>query len=138
MSEGVLPSKKTRTREQMEEERRLAFVAMTRAEDGLYLTEAEGFTHKGTPRYPSRFLLDIDPECLMFSHKPDQTALEAARAASCRVRRRYRRGNRYAEASLYRALRWARYHPRHQLPREAGRGIAMRSAHCERVNTRSI
>ena len=81
MSEGVLPSKKTRTREQMEEEHRLAFVAMTRAEDGLYLTEAEGFTHKGTPRYPSRFLLDIDPECLMFSHKPDQTALEAARAA---------------------------------------------------------
>ena len=81
MSEGVLPSKKTRTREQMEEERRLAFVAMTRAEDGLYLTEAEGFTHKGTPRYPSRFLLDIDSECLMFSHKPDQTALEAARAA---------------------------------------------------------
>ena len=81
MSEGVLPSKKTRTREQMEEERRLAFVAMTRAEDGLYLTEAEGFTHKGTPRYPSRFLLDIDPEYLMFSHKPDQTALEAARAA---------------------------------------------------------
>lgn len=81
MSEGVLPSKKTRTREQMEEERRLAFVAMTRAEDGLYLTEAEGFTHKGTPRYPSRFLLDIDPACLVFSHKPDQTALEAARAA---------------------------------------------------------
>lgn len=81
MSEGVLPSKKTRTREQMEEERRLTFVAMTRAEDGLYLTEAEGFTHKGTPRYPSRFLLDIDPECLMFSHKPDQTVLEAARAA---------------------------------------------------------
>lgn len=81
MSEGVLPSKKTRTREQMEEERRLAFVAMTRAEDGLYLTEAEGFTHKGTPRYPSRFLLDIDPKCLMLSHKPDQTALEAARAA---------------------------------------------------------
>ena len=81
MTEGVLPSKKTRTREQMEEERRLAFVAMTRAEDGLYLTEAEGFTHKGTPRFPSRFLLDIDPSCLLFSHKPDQTALEAARAA---------------------------------------------------------
>lgn len=51
----------------MEEERRLAFVAMTRAEDGLYLTEAEGFTHKGTPRYPSRFLLDIDPECDVFA-----------------------------------------------------------------------
>ena len=41
LSEGVLPSRKTRTVEAMEEERRLAFVAFTRAKDGLYLTEAE-------------------------------------------------------------------------------------------------
>ncbi len=81
MSEGVLPSKKTATLEQMEEERRLAFVAMTRAKDGLYLSEAEGFSHQGAARFPSRFLLDIDPSMLLFSHKPDETALEAARAA---------------------------------------------------------
>ena len=64
MSEGVLPSRKTSTPQGMEEERRLAFVAMTRARDGLYLTEAEGRSHEGAARYPSRFLLDIDPAAL--------------------------------------------------------------------------
>ena len=52
MTEGVLPSRKTDTPQGMEEERRLAFVAMTRARDGLYLTEAEGRGHEGAPRYP--------------------------------------------------------------------------------------
>lgn len=42
MNEGVFPSKKTDTIQKMEEERRLAFVAMTRAQKGLYLSEAEG------------------------------------------------------------------------------------------------
>ena len=37
MNEGVFPSKKTDTIQKMEEERRLAFVAMTRAQKGLYL-----------------------------------------------------------------------------------------------------
>jgi DNA helicase-2/ATP-dependent DNA helicase PcrA len=41
-SEGIFPSRKTASTEGMEEERRLAFVAMTRAEQGLYLTEPEG------------------------------------------------------------------------------------------------
>lgn len=81
MSEGVLPSRKTSTPQSMEEERRLAFVAMTRARDGLYLTEAEGRSHEGAPRYPSRFLLDIDPAALEFSNKPDERRIEDARAA---------------------------------------------------------
>ena len=59
MNEGIFPSKKTNTLQAMEEERRLAFVAMTRAEKRLYLTEAEGRNFDGSPRYPSRFLLDI-------------------------------------------------------------------------------
>lgn len=42
MNEGVFPSKRTDTIQGMEEERRLAFVAMTRAEKVLYLSEAEG------------------------------------------------------------------------------------------------
>ena len=37
LSEGVLPSRKTKTLEGMEEERRLAFVAVTRARDGPIL-----------------------------------------------------------------------------------------------------
>ena len=81
LSEGVLPSRKTRTVEAMEEERRLAFVAFTRAKDGLYLTEAEGFGHQGAPRYPSRFLLDIDPSALEFSNRPADSQLDDARSA---------------------------------------------------------
>lgn len=81
LSEGVLPSRKTRTGEAMEEERRLAFVALTRAKDGLYLTEAEGFGHQGAPRYPSRFLLDIDPAALEFSNRPADSQLDDARSA---------------------------------------------------------
>lgn len=42
MNEGIFPSRKVRTRQGMEEERRLAFVAVTRAEKGLYLSEADG------------------------------------------------------------------------------------------------
>lgn len=80
-SEGVLPSRKTQTPEGMEEERRLAFVAVTRARDGLYLTEAEGFGHEGAPRYPSRFLLDIDPAAIEFSNKPSDRHLDDARAS---------------------------------------------------------
>ena len=35
MNEGIFPSRKVRTRQEMEEERRLAFVALTRAQRGL-------------------------------------------------------------------------------------------------------
>ena len=81
LSEGVLPSRKTETPYAMEEERRLCFVALTRAKDGLYMTEAEGFNHQGSNRYPSRFLLDIDPNTLQFSNKPADEELERARAS---------------------------------------------------------
>ena len=67
MNEGVFPSRKTSTLPAMEEERRLAFVALTRAQKGLYLSEAEGRNFDGSPRYPSRFLLDIHPELMTFT-----------------------------------------------------------------------
>lgn len=72
MNEGVFPSKKTDTIQKMEEERRLAFVAMTRAQKGLYLSEAEGRNFDGYPRYPSRFLLDIEPALLDYTQKPQE------------------------------------------------------------------
>ena len=81
MSEGILPSRKTMTFEAMEEERRLAFVALTRARDGLYLTEAEGTGHENMPRYPSRFLLEIDPATLEFSNPPTEVQMQQARSA---------------------------------------------------------
>lgn len=55
MNEGIFPSRKTNTKQAMEEERRLAFVAVTRAKKGLFLSEAEGRNFDGSMRYPSRF-----------------------------------------------------------------------------------
>lgn len=80
LTEGVIPSKKTRTQEQMEEERRLAFVALTRAKDRLYLTDAEGRNFDGSPCYPSRFLLDIDRSLLEVTEEPRERLIYDARA----------------------------------------------------------
>ena len=79
MNEGIFPSAKTKTLEGMEEERRLAFVAMTRAERSLCLTDAEGRMLDGAPRYPSRFILDIDPAHLEFTRKLREDLVRDAR-----------------------------------------------------------
>jgi hypothetical protein len=63
----------------MEEERRLAFVALTRAEKELYLSEAEGRNLDASPRYPSRFLLDIDPDLLAYTAPPKESLIRDAR-----------------------------------------------------------
>ena len=85
MNEGVFPSQKTNTLERMEEERRLAFVAITRAEQRLYFTEAQVFHANGSPRYPSRFLLDIDASLLTYTQKPKEGLIEEARAYADRT-----------------------------------------------------
>jgi hypothetical protein len=68
MSEGIFPSHRS-IRENgldaLEEERRLAYVAITRAKKELYLTESEGFSHEGIEKYPSRFIYEITPENLL-------------------------------------------------------------------------
>lgn len=91
LNEGIFPSRKTRTPEAMEEERRLAFVAMTRAEKGLYLSDAEGLHIDGSLRYPSRFIFDIEPELLEFTaplpEKLVRDAKDYIRASSRRLLR---------------------------------------------------
>ncbi|MBQ9067521.1 MAG: UvrD-helicase domain-containing protein [Eggerthellaceae bacterium] len=82
LNEGVIPSRKTRTTEAMEEERRLAFVAVTRAEKGLFLTCADGTSHDGMPRFPSRFVLDIDPDLIDFETPLEDSLVHEARAAA--------------------------------------------------------
>jgi len=79
MNEGIFPSRKTRTLPAMEEERRLAFVAMTRAEKRLFLSEAEGRNIDGSPRYPSRFLLDIGDGLLEHDPPPREGLVREAR-----------------------------------------------------------
>ena len=62
MTEGIFPSGRTieeRAEAGLEEERRLCFVAMTRAMKHLYLTESEGTSENNAHKRPSRFLFDI-------------------------------------------------------------------------------
>ena len=79
MNEGIFPSRKTNTLSAMEEERRLAFVAMTRAMKALYLSEAAGRNFDGSIRYPSRFLLDIDPSLITLTQNPKDSLIAEAR-----------------------------------------------------------
>ena len=79
MNEGIFPSRKVHTRPGMEEERRLSIVAMTRAEKGLYLSEAGGRNHDSSIRYPSRFLLDIDQRLLTYTSEPQEVLIREAR-----------------------------------------------------------
>lgn len=66
MNENMFPSKKIDSQAAMEEERRLAFVAYTRAQDKLYLTEAEGNVMGFGFRFPSRFIFDVDKDLLHY------------------------------------------------------------------------
>ncbi|MEQ8235447.1 MAG: UvrD-helicase domain-containing protein [Syntrophomonadaceae bacterium] len=75
LEEGVFPSKKTATLESMEEERRLAFVAFTRAQKRLFLTDAEGRNLDGSYRYPSRFIFNVDKNLLAYTHELDESLI---------------------------------------------------------------
>ena len=69
LDEGIFPSKKTATRSAMEEERRLAFVAFTRAERRLFLSDCEGRNLDGSPRYPSRFIFNVERDLLEYTNE---------------------------------------------------------------------
>ena len=80
MNEGIFPSKKIQTLEEMEEERRLAFVAVTRAERELHIVMAEGMGLDGSPMYPSRFVLDVDQDLLEYTSPLPEFTEKAARS----------------------------------------------------------
>lgn len=79
MNEGIFPSKKARNLTAMEEERRLCFVAFTRAQKGLYLSDAEGALGQGF-RFPSRFVLELEKDVLEYDVPVDEDLLADARA----------------------------------------------------------
>ena len=64
LEENIFPNAMAAgSRKELEEERRLLYVAITRAERLCYLTNAKNRYHFGTMQFnnPSRFLKDIDP-----------------------------------------------------------------------------
>ncbi|NEN06836.1 ATP-dependent helicase [Diaminobutyricibacter tongyongensis] len=58
LSEGLVPISYAKTFEQVDEERRLLYVGITRARRRLHLSWAEGGQQRG-PRQPSRFLAEL-------------------------------------------------------------------------------
>jgi DNA helicase-2/ATP-dependent DNA helicase PcrA len=76
LSEGIFPSHRSireRKISGLEEERRLMYVAITRAERKLFLTEAEGFNYQTkTDKYPSRFLTEIKKSYIVQEGRMDE------------------------------------------------------------------
>lgn len=82
-TEGVLPSAMSIKERRLEEERRLTYVAITRAEKRFYMTESEGFNFtNGLNKYPSRFLFEISDEFYTRKGELSQEIIDAARLQS--------------------------------------------------------
>lgn len=75
LTEGVFPNHRSireRRQDGEEEERRLMYVATTRARNMLYLSESEGYMNDtGAMKYPSRFLAEIPEDMLIVEGNPD-------------------------------------------------------------------
>lgn len=83
LNEASFPSRRCSGPEEIEEERRLAYVAMTRAEKGLFMSDSEGFNHDNTGKTPSRFLYEAGIENLRFDRPlPEQAPLPQAPPSS--------------------------------------------------------
>jgi DNA helicase-2/ATP-dependent DNA helicase PcrA len=67
LNEGIFPSKHVDTADKLEEERRLAYVAYTRAERALFLSDSEGVNYDGSYRYPSRFIFNVEKAYLNYT-----------------------------------------------------------------------
>ncbi len=78
LSEGIFPGKRANTREKLEEERRLCYVAFTRARDRLFLSDAAGSNYDGSFRYPSRFLFNAEKENVEYAVPLDPELEERA------------------------------------------------------------
>lgn len=91
MEEGVFPhSRSLMDEEEMEEERRLAYVGITRAEEELYLTNAEMRTLYGriSANPVSRFIAEIPEELLEYAHERKSTRISVQEQSPRFPRRR--------------------------------------------------
>lgn len=76
VNEGIFPSKHVDTEAMLEEERRMAYVACTRAERSLYISDAEGLNYDESFRYPSRFIFNIDREAIDYVNELPQRLVD--------------------------------------------------------------
>lgn len=84
LTEGVFPNHRSireRRKDGEEEERRLMYVAVTRARKMLYLSESEGYMNdNGALKYPSRFISEIPEVLLTTEGNPDPSLFEGTRS----------------------------------------------------------
>ena len=78
LNEGIFPTSKADTVPKMEEERRLAYVAFTRAETALFLSDAEGTNYDHSYRYPSRFIFNINKNLLIYTKELEESLISNA------------------------------------------------------------
>jgi len=80
-TDGVLPSYMAMKENRLEEERRLTYVAITRAEKAFYMTESEGYNFQtGINKYPSRFLWEIKDNLYVRQGILPQEIIDAAKS----------------------------------------------------------
>lgn len=79
LNEGIFPSKHVDTLDRLEEERRLAYVAYTRAEQALFLSDSEGKNFDGSFRYPSRFIFNTDKNYLDYTAELEDRLFDSAK-----------------------------------------------------------
>ena len=79
MNEGIMPNSKASSVDMLEEERRIAYVALTRAKDMLFMSDAEGENFDNSYRLPSRYLLNIPRDLYNAEGKVDEYLLKQTR-----------------------------------------------------------
>ena len=83
MCDGIFPSEKAISeggRTALEEERRLAYVAFTRARKQLFISDAQGYSYvMDRIKLPSRFIKEIDPDTIEHFGVQDATQHTASR-----------------------------------------------------------
>ncbi len=85
LEDGLFPSARSTSDEDIEEERRLCYVAITRAKEELYITQARSRTVFGKtgPCFPSRFFKEIPQEYLKdVAPAPQKAAVKTAEFTS--------------------------------------------------------
>jgi DNA helicase-2/ATP-dependent DNA helicase PcrA len=90
LADGTLPTTYAKTPDQLEEERRLLYVGVTRARQWLWLSYGQSRSGGGRPRRPCRFLPQLDRRgggteragVSPLSRKPDR---RRSQVSSCRV-----------------------------------------------------
>lgn len=84
LTEGTFPNHRSireRRKDGEEEERRLMYVAVTRACNMLHLLESEGYMNdNGALKYPSRFIAEIPDHLLTVEGNPDPQLFEGTRS----------------------------------------------------------